>query len=79
MHGVLITCPNGHEQRFDMDNYAVADARMMAELLDGTSDILAGLPESSDRLGKCGICGARITSTLYGFEETADNQPHEES
>ena len=56
------TCDNGHSQVMQVaGNLGREYAERLAGLLDGTSDLYRYPPGEESVIGKCGICGAKIT------------------
>jgi hypothetical protein len=71
--GIHAVCTQGHEQRLYTPDMPAGEARSLAGLMDGTHPLYQypprehPLPESV--VGRCGICGAWLTCTLFGYDE----------
>lgn len=70
--GVNLVCENGHEQRILLQGMDRSYAAEWAAMLDGTSDMFVYKPRDHPAdgglVGRCGICRAWITATLFGFD-----------
>jgi hypothetical protein len=80
MRGILATCENGHEQRLLTPDRTVRSARRLAGIMDGTSPFYAFPPRThpiqGGKVGKCGICDAWISCTLFGYEDEEGGSAH---
>lgn len=79
--GVTATCEQGHVEHIYTPDMNQERAHFFASMLDGTSPFFKYPPREyptafahhnsvcDSTIGKCGVCGAWITCTLFGYEE----------
>ncbi len=68
-------CESGHRQIMKVDASLGREyAESLAGLLDGTSPLYLYPPGEDSCIGKCGICGKKITCTILGYDIPAPGE-----
>ena len=67
--GIRATCENGHAHTFYLPDHDRQAAHILARFLDGC--YIDGSHETAGSPARCGICRARITCELFGYEADA--------
>lgn len=77
--GIKVVCPNGHSQTLLTHAMSQAEAESYAGLLDGTHPLYRypprDYPVPDSMIGKCGMCGAWITATIFGYASVEGSPP----
>ena len=66
---VTAACATGHSQTFRVYGMSREWVDGWAGLMDGTSPLYVSPPDEQSPIGKCGICGAKITCKVEEMEE----------
>lgn len=61
---IEVVCDNQHKQQIKYVGVSREFAEMQCGLLDGTSPMYLFPPGPESSIGKCGICGAKITAKV---------------
>lgn len=70
------TCKAGHKQVITYTGMSREFAESCAKLTDGTSPLYVHPPGPESSIGKCGICGAQLSSrVLDGPSDDTDHNP----
>lgn len=68
-------CAGGHQQNLRIDKSLGKDyAINLAQLMDGSSPLYVHPPDEKSMIGKCGICGKKVTATVYDQILSQDHQ-----
>lgn len=68
---IEFTCKEGHQQVITYTGMQREFAESVAKLMDGSSPLYVFPPGPESSIGKCGICGAQLTSRVLD-ESTGD-------
>lgn len=63
-HRVTFRCEQGHEDSVTWHDVDPEFIALWAGLVDGTSPEYQNPPDDRSVIGKCGICGSKLSSTI---------------
>lgn len=74
---IEFTCKAGHQQIITYTGMQREFAESVAKLTDGSSPLYKFPPGPESSIGKCGICGAQLTSRVIDEPagDSGDNPP----
>lgn len=61
---IVLSCPNGHIQKIEVQGMTLEMAKDYCQMLDGTSPFFVHSPigDPNTRIGKCITCGANFSA-----------------